>query len=80
MRVFEVVDLVIGGDRPRTLDKLLGDAAQRLDFRHRQDVGEHDKPVAPVIGKGGLGQHGSSRRAILAELLAGAGEFVNPRY
>lgn len=44
MRVFEIVDVVIGGNGVRALDKAVGDAAQRLDLGDREDVGNNDNP------------------------------------
>ena len=60
MRVFEVVNVVIGGDGARVAHELLGDAAQRLDLVPREDVGQHDEPVAAVGGEIGGRQHNSS--------------------
>jgi len=51
MRIFEVVNLVIGGDGARVAYELLSDAAERLDLAPRQDVGQHDEPVAAIRGE-----------------------------
>ena len=60
MRIFKVVDFVIGGDIARVTHELVGDPAQRFGLLRRQDVGQHDEPVAAIGGEVGLRQHGSS--------------------
>jgi hypothetical protein len=52
MRFLEIVNLVIGGDRARVVDKPIGHPAQRFDLGGRQNVGERDKPVAVLGGEG----------------------------
>ena len=60
MRIFEVVDLVVGRDMRGVAHELVGDPAQRFDFLRRQDFGKHDEPVAAIDVDLGLRQHGSS--------------------
>ena len=60
VRIFEVVNLVIGGDGARVAHEFLGDAAQRLDLVLHEDVRHHDEPVAAVCSKIGGRQHDSS--------------------
>jgi hypothetical protein len=52
MRFLEVIDLVIGGDRARVVDKPIRHPAQSFDLCRLQNVGEHDEPVAAIGGEG----------------------------
>ena len=57
MRVFEVVDLVVGRDLGRVGDELVGDRAQFGDLARRKDAGDDDKAVVAVGGQLAFGQH-----------------------
>ncbi len=67
MRIFEVVNVVVGADGARTLYEFLGHPAQCVDLGCAQDVGQYDKPVAPISGKGSFRQHDPSRRRNVGE-------------
>jgi hypothetical protein len=54
MRILEVVNVVIRGDGARVAHELVGHPAQRFDLGRRQDIGEHDKPIAAISGEFGL--------------------------
>ena len=49
MRVFEIVDLIIRGDRGGVAHEFVGDAAQFVDLGRREHIRHDDKPV-PLIG------------------------------
>src|SRR2546427_13098480 len=79
MRVFEVVDLVVGDNHTRISYKPVGHAPEPLDLLLRKDVGQDDEPVTTVGGELGLRQHGSSvGPANFPKLLSLGARLVNP--
>ena len=57
---FEVIDVVIGGDRARVAHEFVGRIAKRRDLVSSENPGHYDEPVAAVSGEIGGRQHGSS--------------------
>src|SRR3954464_12333455 len=59
MRILQVVDFVIGGDRRRVAHEFVGDPAQLVDLGRREHVWHDDKAVALIGGALRIDKHGA---------------------
>src|SRR5579871_3730121 len=62
VRIFEIIDVVIGRDAACRGDEIVSHAPQSLDLARGEDVGQHHEPVASIGGKIGWRQHCPSTR------------------
>ncbi len=57
MRIFEIIDLVIGGDRRRVAHELVGDPAQLVGLGRREDIRYDNEAVPLISGALRIGEH-----------------------